>query len=80
MLILLALFWLIFHTHADMTTKAILDVAKQFWTPIFDIVMSLFFFFCLVCRTFLQSYNPQLSKNHQLHPINQVAYKFYVDV
>ncbi|KAL4611509.1 hypothetical protein ACB092_08G128900 [Castanea dentata] len=30
--------------------------------------------------TFLRSNNLQLSKNHQLHPINQAAYKFYVGV
>ena len=37
-----------------------------------------FFLFCL-CRTFLWSYNPHLSKNHQPHPINQVVHKFYVE-
>ena len=29
---------------------------------------------------FLRPNNLQLSKNHQLHPINQAAYKFYVGV
>ena len=29
---------------------------------------------------FLRSNSLQRSKNHQLHPINQAAYKFYLDV
>ena len=37
-------------------------------------------FYFFVCRMFLRSNNLQLSKNHQLHPINQAAYKFYVGV
>ena len=38
------------------------------------------FFFFFVCRKFLRSNNLQLSKNHQLHHINQASYKFYVGV
>ena len=29
---------------------------------------------------FLRSNNLQLSKNHQPHPINQAAYKFYLGI
>nr|POE97921.1 hypothetical protein CFP56_27306 [Quercus suber] len=39
-------------------------------------LFSVLYFF----RMFIRSNNLQLSKNHQLHPINQAAYKFYVGV
>ncbi|XP_050281781.1 2-phytyl-1,4-beta-naphthoquinone methyltransferase, chloroplastic-like isoform X3 [Quercus robur] len=39
-------------------------------------LFSILYFF----RTFIGSNNLQLSKNHQLHPIHQAAYKFYVGV